>query len=202
MDKINWSQLSISFQYKSGQIGEKKVEKIVNELSALGITVDATIKPSPDVAIFMLANLGCSFIIMPENVAYSIPNIENRFEIAAQHLKAIMEVLAVEDGVIYVANVQGDTETENSHAESKKRFIQNHGEVLKSYPDIYGVGYRFLIKSELYSGELKIEPLITDCSKYYYQYVINALSTMGADEFCDLIKECLDNEYKPIREVL
>lgn len=202
MENINWDNLSISLQYKAGQITDKKIDKILNELKEAGITVAAVVRPNPEITVFSLDDKGCMFIILPDSISYTIQNVPDRYSIAYQHLLKIMDLMSVEDQNMYVINIQGSSIGANSHAESKNRFNEEHRNILNQYDDIYGIGYRFLIKNELYSGELKIEPMVSDSTKYFHQYVINTLSNMHLKALIELIKVCVERDFDSLREVL
>lgn len=202
MEKISWDQVSISFQYKAGQITDKRVQKIIEELKKSEVIVNASVRPNRDVVIFLLDNNGGAFVITPDNLTYNLPNVEDKFSFTKKHLSVMMDIFGVEDKNIYVVNAQGSTTCVDSHAETRRIFNQKNNDVLEKFKDIYGVGYRFLIKNELYNGEFKIEPMVADNRKYYYQYMINTQFAITLDEMCAFVKECLENNFEPLREVL
>lgn len=202
MEKINWEQISISFQYRSGQITDKRIQKITEELKEAGIEINASVRRDPGVVVFVLDNKGCAFIITQDNLSYNLPVIEDRFSVAKKHLTAIMDIMSVEDQNAFVVNAQGITAGCDSHKETKDNFNLRHESVLDDYEDVYGVGYRFLIKNQQYTGEIKIEPMIVDNKKYYYQYLINTYDNFTLDDLCLLMESCLKNDFESLRKVL
>lgn len=202
MEKIKWEQISVSFQYKAGQLTDKRVQRIIEELKESNIIVNASVRPNNDVLILLLDNSGGAFVIAPDNLSYNLPSIEDKFSFVKKHLSAMMDILGVEDKNIYVVNAQGSTPCVNSHDETRETFSLKNKDVLDDYKDIYAVGYRFLIKNESYNGEFKIEPMVADSKKYYYQYIINTQSAITVDELCSFVKECLEKEFESLREVL
>lgn len=201
MEKINWEQISISFQYRSGQITDKRIQKITEELKRAEIEVSASMRRDTGVVVFML-DKGCAFIITQESLSYNFPMIADRFSDVKKHLTAIMDIMSVEDRNAFVINAQGTTPGCDSHRETKEGFNSKHENVLNDYADIYGVGYRFLIKNQQYSGEFKIEPMLADNKKYYYQYLINTYNNFTLDDLCRLMESCLENDFEALRRVL
>lgn len=201
MEKISWDQVAISIPYRAGQITEKRMQKITDELNAKDVKVSASIRNSTDVVVFMLDDKG-AFVITPESLSYNLPNTEDRFGVSERDLMAIIDIMSLEDKNLYTINAQGTMPCEDSHNETREKFNQKHADILNEHEEVYGVGYRFLIRAEEYNGELKIEPLLSDCHRYYFQYIINTSEETTVNYLCDLAKSCLENDISSLMESL
>lgn len=198
MQKIIWNKVSISFQYNFGQITEKRIKKIVDEINGKGFNIIANLSPGPNVAILVEENNKSIVVINDNSITYNIMNIfeQNRNASANKNLHILFDALAVDDKNLFVVNAEGQGETENSHIESVNYFNEKNY-VEKLDDNIYGVGYRFLFRREYYNGEFKIEPMVQNSKYYYYQCIINITLPTTIDEVFILIdkelKICTEN---------
>lgn len=81
---------------------------------------------------------------------------------------AILNALLIDDENQYWISVEGTSDTEDSHVESRKLFEEKYAGL---DDEIFGVGYRFF--GERVFGAFKIEPLLSNKDRYYYQWILN-----------------------------
>ncbi len=131
-------------------------------------------------------------MIEPQQITF-ISHLENGFnieEIQCQ-FSSVLNALFIDDENQYLFNIEGISETENSHEESKEFYEEKY---VPLDDEICGVGYRFLVNDGRMFGEFKIEPLVSDKSKYYYQWILNksekgTIKDMLHDVQCKMDKE-------------
>lgn len=195
MEEINWNTVRITVPYNMGKLNEKKMDILTEQLNKNGFTVNARINSPDGAAVFILCQ-GKDNLILASNQFTYINSIEdNKFdwESLEKKIKLILDTLLIDDDLKYVFNFEGDSEAENSHEESRKQYIENNKSISE---DIFGVGYRFLIKNENFEGEYKIEPMINDKKKYYYQLILNTLN----NGMIDHVIACVSREIEKRRD--
>nr|WP_295680342.1 hypothetical protein [uncultured Lachnoclostridium sp.]DAE03939.1 MAG TPA: hypothetical protein [Myoviridae sp. ct2cn10] len=197
---FNWDKLSINFRYNVGQLTEKRLEKITNELKEKNINVNATLNPdsTSNVIVLILEDNGCVFIVTPDNIQYNTLNPMDK-ELCKKHMSAILDVFAAEELNTFLINAEGSSETLDSHSESVTSFNEKHNNVLSEHTYIYGIGYRFLVKKEYINGELKIEPMVSDKKKFYYQYIFNTINKVSIEQLFELYDTELTIDIDDIR---
>lgn len=188
MSNITWDKLSISFPYTFGQITEKRVNKTANMLNEAGIKIMATMLPSPGVCLYVQSENKGVIIISENSISYNIT--ANEYNRMKKNLQIIADVFSVEDMIPYVINFEGESNSENTHINSVNMF--NNKMNIELGNQIYGVGYRFLFKRDFYDGEYKVEPMIEDSSKMYFQLIINIPGSLTIDEAFEVIEREVD----------
>lgn len=199
MIELKWNKLSITLKYNVGQLTEKRIERIINEFNDKEIDVKATFNPEDsEVIVFLLEECNCILMIKPDSITYtSLRPFET--ELNSKYLEIILDIFDVDEENKFTVNVEGNSETEDSHIESVTSFNKTHSNILDNYSQIFGVGYRFLIKNENIIGELRIEPFIADKSKYYYQYIFNIITSVSINQVYEIILKELKIDFNIIR---
>lgn len=176
---IKWSFLKVSIPYMVGQLSGKMLEHVINRLTENGF-VARVVTANPSTAVIVLEEDKKSLVIEPQQITYSM-RLDGVFEHSAiqNDLEVLLNVLLIDDKNQYLFNIEGISETTNSHTESRVMFEEKY---MPLDEDIYGVGYRFLIKSEKLFGEFKIEPLVSDVKGYYYQWLLNKSESVSVAE--------------------
>lgn len=198
--EIKWKNLKISIPYIMGQLSEKKVSSIVENLKENGFDNAKLIMANPSAAAVSLEDNKKSLIIEPQQITYSM-QLEDEFPVEKiqSQFEAILNSLFIDDRNQFLFNIEGISETEDSHTDSKKHFEEKYMTLDES---IYGVGYRFLIKNEKLFGEFKIEPLVSDKAEYYYQWLLNKADLVTIADVLADVKEELERNRESCYSVI
>ena len=190
---IKWNFLKITIPYVMGQLSEKKLNYIVGNLNTKGFIAKINMI-DPGMTVIALEEDKKRLIIESRQITYST-KLEGDLEqlVIQKQFESILDALLIDDKNQYFFNIEGISETQDSHTESRIVYEEKHMLLEK---DIYGVGYRFLIKNENLFGELKIEPLIADKSKYYYEWLLNKVENVSIAKLLADVK----NEIEKDRE--
>ena len=168
---IKWFDLKITIPYVIGQKKKKKVNSILETLQKNGFRNVTLVMANINAAAITLSPEGKNLLIEPQKICFSchLNGIFNPVSIQAEY-ESILNSLLIDDQNQYLISIEGIEETANSHTESKYIFEKNFKDLDE---EVYGVGYRFLIKNKRLFGELKIEPYISDYTKYFYHWLLN-----------------------------
>lgn len=189
-ENIKWNFVKISMPYVMGQLSEKMINHVINKLLGNGFAAKLVMW-NPGTAVIMLEEDKKSLVIEPQQITYS-SKLEGTFECSTlqSELEFILNVLLIDDKNQFLFNMEGISETQDSHTESRMLFEEKYMPLDK---EVYGVGYRFLIRNERLFGEFKIEPLVVDKVGYYYQWILNksesvSIAEMLSDVFDEIEK--------------
>ncbi len=155
-----------------GQFSEKKIESIINSLKESSFFGKASlITASSNTAVIALDVNKKSLLIEPQKITYAC-YLEDEFDknIIQNQFEVILNTLLIDDFNQYLINLEGTLEAEDSHKNSRELYSEKY---MPLKEEIYGVGYRFLVKNSKLFGEFKIEPLVTDKNRYYFQWILN-----------------------------
>lgn len=170
-ENIEWHDLRITIPYVMGQLSERKVLAIIESLRNNQFESAKPIMSDYNTAVISLVDGEKNLFIEPQQITFA-SHLEKVFDVNSLQFQfsSILNALLIDDENQYLINIEGTSETENSHAGSKQLFEEKY-ELLDD--EIYGVGYRFLVKGEKMFGEFKVEPLVSSEDKYYYQWILN-----------------------------
>lgn len=170
-ENIKWCDLRITIPFVMGQLSEKKVSAILKNLRESQFENAKPVMAEFNVAAISLVDGKKNLLIEPQQITF-VSHLEEGFDVEAVQCQfsSILNALFIDDENQYLFNIEGVSETENSHAGSKQLFEEKY---MQLDDEVCGVGYRFLLNDGRLFGEFKIEPLVTDKSRYYYQWVLN-----------------------------
>lgn len=172
MSDIQITQITFAIQAQIGDLNDKKKGILADKITRSTRYKDAL--NSPFGFIFIAPQDNENLLINFDRVAYTKAGKEFDINQVTEALSIICETLLLEDEFFVTIDIQGISQTDNSQIETLKLFEANNCKGFsESHPEVYGVGYRFLIKADDCNGELKIEPLIRDARNYFYQYIVN-----------------------------
>jgi hypothetical protein len=187
--ELMFTQRSINIPVLVGQITQKK-RTILNDILSGQMNFEG-ITEQPNVLCFFSSLNADQFVIYPDRIAY---NKLGQGELNVTRIKElfnkVFDGLLLEENVNGLLDMQAISDTAKPHTETINVFNEKF-EGMLSQDEVSGVGYRFLIdnKKEQYSGEFKIEPLIRDLSKNFYQYIISMnVKLYSINELIDLFK--------------
>lgn len=188
---IKWNFMKISIPYVMGQMSEKKVEHILASLKENGFDAKL-VMPNPSAAVIILEEDKKNLVIEPQQITYS-SKLEGVFAVSEiqTQFENILNALLIDDKNQYFLNMEGISETADSHTESRENFKEKY---MLLDDEIYGVGYRFLIRNENMFGEFKIEPLVTDKRSYYYQWILNKAELVSIAEFLTYVNDEIEKD--------
>lgn len=192
---VNWKSIRIVAPYNIGNMGEKKIDAITKSLKERNINITGKVN-TPDGMVVLLVDNGKQNIAFLSNQIILISNIKPdgiEYEYLGNTFQYILDILLIDDNLKFVINLEGDTSTANSHEESKRTF-ENHFQGLPD--DIYGVGYRFLIKDEDFVGEFKIEPMLGNPQLFYYQLILNSVNDNKIKFTINQVKKEIEKAYE------
>lgn len=190
--EIRWNIVRITVPYNIGNLNEKKIDVLINKLNENGMQVSARVN-SPNGVIFVLDEGKDNLILSSDQFTFisTIGNNEFKWSEKKGKIKVVLDTFLIDDSLKYVFNLEGNSDAEDSHKESCDNYLQNNsGDVPK---DTFGVGYRYLIKNEDFQGEYKVEPMINDKSKWYYQLILNTNNN-------ETVEHAIENIEKEIEE--
>lgn len=196
MNSISISQFSFSLIAQVGTINDKKIEKLSKEL------FDKT-----DFKNYAKVPMGVVFVSTSgENIAIkenSINYVSLKKDVSKDNLKltldTINEVLMLEEENHLTIDVQGVSNTKDSYGETREYF---ESKISDSMPeDIYGIGYRFLVKNITGNGEIKIEPLVRDSHFYYYEYIMNYNNNINNRDVIDTVFKEVENFESKFKDI-
>lgn len=170
-ESIKWCDLRITIPFVMGQLSEKKVSAILKNLRESQFENAKPVMAEFNVAAISLVDGKKNLLIEPQQITF-VSHLEEGFDVEAVQCQfsSVLNALFIDDENQYLFNIEGVSETENSHAGSKQLFEEKY---MPLDDEVCGVGYRFLLNDGRLFGEFKIEPLVTDKSRYYYQWVLN-----------------------------
>lgn len=170
-ENIKWCDLRITIPFVMGQLSEKKVSAILKNLRESQFENAKPVMAEFNVAAISLVDGKKNLLIEPQQITF-VSHLEEGFDVEAVQCQfsSVLNALFIDDENQYLFNIEGVSETENSHAGSKQLFEEKY---MQLDDEVCGVGYRFLLNDGRLFGEFKIEPLVTDKSRYYYQWVLN-----------------------------
>ncbi|TGY91991.1 hypothetical protein E5329_19615 [Petralouisia muris] len=191
-EDIKWCDLRITIPYVMGQLSEKKLSAIIENLRESQFKNAKLIMSELHVAAISLVNGKKNLLIEPQQITFA-SHLEDGFDIEAIQLQfsTVLNALLIDDENQYLVNIEGISDTDNSHAESKQFFEEKF---MPLDDDICGVGYRFLVNSGELFGEFKIEPLVSDVGKYYYQWVLNKSEKGTIEDMLHDVQSNMDKE--------
>ena len=197
---IKIGQVSINLFVQVGELTEKKRARLIKQVK-LGQAVNTP------VGIGFINNENSeNVIINPDRITYTKLGYYIDKEKVTLLLNTLIDVLMLDEKNFALIDIQGLSDTDDSHTESINTFNNKFSDTLYKYGDIYGVGYRFLFKDENANGEIKIEPFIRDSSKYFYHYIENINENkMNIDKIIEITDNAinnLDEKYKSIIEMI
>lgn len=189
MGKIKWNTVRVSVPYNMGKLNEKKLDILTEQLNSNGFAVNARINPPDGAAIFILCQGKDNLILASNQFTYINSAEENDFDWLGlkKKIKLILDTLLIDDDLKYIFNFEGESVTTDSHKESCECYLEKYSDIPE---DVFGVGYRFLIKNENFKGEYKVEPMINDKKKCYYQLILNTIN----NNTLDYVIECASKE--------
>lgn len=191
---VNWTSIRITTPYNIGNIGEKKLEALTKQLLERKVQINAKVN-APDGSIVLLANNGQQNIVFaPNQITYisSILSNDINYQAIKYDFQQILDALLIDDALQYVINLEGSSQTNNSHEESIQVFENKLGDLPQ---EVYGVGYRFLIKDLDFNGEFKIEPMINNAGLYYYQFILNSIQVSNINSVMEAVKNEIEKNY-------
>lgn len=183
---IKWENLRVTIPYVMGKLSEKKVSSIINDLRKNGFEQANLVMANPSAAAITLINNQKSLIIEPQHITYAT-KLEGEFDLVAiqTQFESILNSLLIDDKNQYLFDIEGISEAEDSHTNSREIFGQKY---VPLDDEIYGVGYRFLIKNDKLFGEFKVEPHVSDETRYYYQWLLNKAEDVTIAEMLSDVK--------------
>ncbi len=188
---IEWHDLRITIPYVMGQLSERKVLAIVKSLKNNQFENAKPLMSDYHTAVISLVDGEKNLFIEAQQITFA-SHLKKVFDVKSLQLQfsSILDALLIDDENQYLINIEGTSDTEDSHGESKRLFEENYTHLDN---EIYGVGYRFLVKGEKVFGEFKVEPLVSGKDKYYYQWILNR-SERGTIE--DMLHDVQDEMEK------
>lgn len=165
MENVDIKQSVISISALVGDLTSKKFEIIKEALN------EFILESNGNLQIFNFKTKQDYLITITQNSInfYFFNNKYNKEEIK-EIANIILDKLMIDSNVQAFIDVQGQSETENSFNESANLYKEKHGE---SFENLFGVGYRYFIKGENYTDDLKKEPLLSNQNFFFYQLTRN-----------------------------
>lgn len=197
MDRgIKWNVVRITVPYNLGMLNDKKVEVLTQQLNENEIGVNARINGPDGSAVFVLCQGRDNLILAPNQFTYisSIDNNSFEWENLKNKIMVILDALLIDNNLKYVFNFEGSREAVDSHNDSCKQYTEKFGRDVPG--DVFGIGYRFLIKNENFEGDYKVEPLINDRSKWYYQLILNTINSSCIDYVISKVSEEIEKQQQ------
>lgn len=168
MENIKINQVSINVLSQIGTINDKKIERLNKKI--LQDTPFKRVNMIP-IGIMYVADGGKENLIISQDrivynsvASYINSNISKLFSIP-------IDALMLDEENPLIIDIQGLSETKDSHEESKLKFTEKYLSLIPKIEGLCGVGYRFLFNNNSGNGEIKIEPLIQDKNFYFYEYI-------------------------------
>lgn len=192
--EIRWNIVRITVPYNIGNLNEKKIDVLITKLNENGMQVSARVN-SPNGVIFVLDEGKDNLILSSDQFTFisTVVNNEFKWNEKKEKIRVVLDTFLIDDSLKYVFNLEGNSDTEDSHYESCVAYSQNNkADVPK---DTFGVGYRFLIKNEEFQGEYKIEPMINDKSKWYYQLILNTNNNGTVEQIIENTKKEIEERF-------
>lgn len=192
--EVRWNILRITVPYNIGNLNEKKIDVLINKLNENGMKVSARVN-SPNGVIFVLGEGKDNLILSSDQFTFisTIGDNEFKWEEKKEKIKVVLDTFLIDDSLKYVFNVEGNSDTEDSHKESCTTYLKNsNGDIPR---DTFGVGYRFLIKNNDFQGEYKIEPMINDKRKWYYQLILNTNNNETLEHVIENIEKEIEERF-------
>lgn len=196
-NNIIWNTVRLAMPCSIGDINDKKIDALVKVLNESNMPVNAKLRATDGSVVLIVAegNNKCNVVILPNQIAYisTIENNEVDFNKLFSTSKLILDSLFVEEVLKCAINFEGNSQTIDSHDESLTLFSSKFTNLPT---DVFGVGYRLLLKNNKFIGEYKIEPMIDNRDLYYYQLILNTINEKSLELTINDFKDEFENNYK------
>ncbi len=187
MKNFNVTQISIVIPVEFGNVSEVRkagLDTILIKSKKFDVSI-----LSPIGILYVKNSKNANLIISPNKITYTIGNstLDEEFGIV---LKEIYKKLILPEEITLSFNIRATNDSENSIEISRNIFDSKFNDVLKNISDIYGVGYRFFIKNNEIQCDIRMEPLLSDNSKYIHQISGVLKNTVKIDDIkCEIDKQ-------------
>lgn len=196
MSRIDISQFSFNLIAQVGTVNDKKIEKLSKELFD---KTDFKNYGKIPIGVVFMSTSGENIIVRESGINYT----SLRKDVSSDNLKSAMdtikEVLMLEEENHLIIDIQGVSNTDNSYSETKEYFKCKMSDSMPE--DIYGIGYRFLVKNITGNGEIKIEPLVRDSHFYYYEYIMNYNNKINSKDVIDNLFREVENFESKFKDI-
>ena len=193
---IDVNQIAITLPVQLGELNKKKQDIIFEKV--LKNTKFENIATGPFGLLCYTKDGKENLVINIDRIAYN----KSGNNIDASEIKnvfnKIFDVLLLDSNNFAIIDVQGIVKAQDSHKESLDQFNDKFNKVLDEYPDVYGVGYRFVTKTIESNGEFKVEPLLQNSSYYFCQKILNYnINKIPIDKIINITENIVNdfNEY-------
>lgn len=189
---MEWDKIEIIIPAELGEITEKK-RNIISEVFKEKAEIDERngmiiIKNFDEPEIVIINSESIAYI----NFIRSIVNAK-----LLEEIKTVANKLLLEDENEVQIKINLITESNQSMNQSKEIFNSKHEGILNEYPNISGVGYRFLIENR--KGEIRIEPYVKEENKLFIEYIMKEKYNIGRlEEYINRSMERMNNVYKEL----
>lgn len=187
---MEWDKVEIVIPIEVGEITDKKRD-IISQIFKDKAEVD----DNNDVILIKNLNEPEIIIIDNESIAY-INFIGHIVETGLLgEIETVANRLLLKDENDVQIKITLITENNQSMNQSKEIFNLNYGGILNDFPNISGVGYRFLIESK--KGEIRIEPYVKEENKLFIEYIMKENYNIGnLEEYIGSSMDKMNNIYK------